>query len=480
MEWLLTTAKLKTYPHFDRSISLKTAQELASNPEYVARHAFFPFLHYEKRWNLWAEKNAKSEPKVRQIRYAARLDSCIFSKYRHQLSEIYEKNLRDHNLNDVVLAYRKILKSKNVGKCNIDYAYDVFKKIRSMDKGIIISIDIKKYFDNMDHGRIKKVWCDLLGVEKLPIDHYKVYRAITKYSHINKNKLYIELGHIGEKIHPITGKNTFGYITNKKNMPRPQICTPKQLREIISNSENVDDIFYVHKHKHGIPQGAPLSDLIANVYLMEFDLIMNKFASDNNGFYCRYSDDILIIINNETISGENTINFVEEKLGLFGSELKISTDKTHLVRFIKNNEKIMIKNHNVDSEKKSDIQYLGFRFDGENIYIKNSTISNLWRKTSKSANIFALKTIKKNPNKTLLDIKSNINVHDFIKKYSRVEDFDKGNIKSWNFYTYVNRAIKIMGKDSLKIQSQMKNHRKVIRQKLESSIDYYHEKFNKK
>jgi len=46
---------------------------------------------------------------------------------------------------------------------------------------------------------------------------------------------------------------------------------------------------------HGIPQGSPISDLLANMYLLNFDCAVRKILDALGGSYLRYSDDILLV-----------------------------------------------------------------------------------------------------------------------------------------------------------------------------------------
>ncbi|WP_233458138.1 hypothetical protein [Arsenophonus endosymbiont of Apis mellifera] len=41
---------------------------------------------------------------------------------------------------------------------------------------------------------MKDAWCRLLATDKLPEDHYAVFKAITKFSKVDKNKVYDLIG----------------------------------------------------------------------------------------------------------------------------------------------------------------------------------------------------------------------------------------------------------------------------------------------
>jgi hypothetical protein len=51
--------KLKNYPHFDAPVSQQKAKELATTPEYVQKHKFFPFLSYKIITKKFAAKTPK-------------------------------------------------------------------------------------------------------------------------------------------------------------------------------------------------------------------------------------------------------------------------------------------------------------------------------------------------------------------------------------------------------------------------------------
>lgn len=61
--------------------------------------------------------------------------------------------------------------------------------------------------------------------------------------------------------------------------------------EIIESNNLVID-----KSKIGIPQGTSISALFANAYMIEFDKKLSDYVNSVNGFYRRYSDDIILIV----------------------------------------------------------------------------------------------------------------------------------------------------------------------------------------
>ena len=94
--------------------------------------------------------------KTRELRYAARRDAYIFAYYRFRLSIAYEATLKDWDLADKVLAYRKIPDPAGKGgKCNIHFARDAFLKIQELETCCAIALDISDYFESLDHETLK-------------------------------------------------------------------------------------------------------------------------------------------------------------------------------------------------------------------------------------------------------------------------------------------------------------------------------------
>ena len=49
-------------------------------------------------------------------------------------------------------------------------------------------------------------------------------------------------------------------------------------------------------NSYGIPQGSPISALLANVYMLDIDKKIYEIVTGHNGMYMRYSDDFIIIL----------------------------------------------------------------------------------------------------------------------------------------------------------------------------------------
>ena len=198
--WQLTSKDLKRYPHFDPELSIKDAVALATNSKAVVTHKFYPFILYTNHWTRFAKRGEDGDEKNRPIRYASRGDAYIFAYYRYLLTQKYEAALSENSLDESVIAYRRIQNADGTGKCNIHFAREAFEKITNLGNCCVVALDISGFFESLDHSLLKSIWSDLLNVKKLPDDHYRVFRTITRYAVVEKQSVYERLGYYGAKI----------------------------------------------------------------------------------------------------------------------------------------------------------------------------------------------------------------------------------------------------------------------------------------
>lgn len=465
--WKLHGSKLKTYPHFDPILKLIEVEALVTNPDRVATNAFFPFLQYSQNYMPFRhspQTTGKKRPKrkERPIMYACRRDSYIFSYYRHLLSELYEKELVRLGIQGCPIAYRRIPRhnGETSGKSNIQFAKDAFLKIRELGDCCAIAVDISSYFDSIDHQRLKYLWCRLLGVERLPPDHMAVFKNITKYSYVNKMEVYERLGFYGPKSKTASGKIIKGYLIPEKNIKR-QICSPAEFRiKVLGKDDKAESLLKKNKKNHGIPQGAPISDLLANLYLIDFDVEMNKLAIELGGSYFRYSDDILLVLPVSSNEAKKIMESLPNRIKTHGDQLDIKPSKSFLVRYTKQGDRQVAEN--IDLKRKTNgLEYLGFRYDGKDVHLRATTLSNLYRKISRSARRQAVATVKRYQNKKQDELFELFNFEKFLKKFGRVEEFKKSSSKkSWTFWTYVKRSCEEFEPMGSKIGKQASQIRK--------------------
>jgi hypothetical protein len=405
----------RNYLHFDSPLSFKNASLFVKDFKQVSSHAFLPFLTFNVK-TIKYKKNSdtgKKEriDKIRPLCYSSHLDGYIYSYYAKNLSELYEKKLSELKIDKSILAFRKF-----DGKSNIHFAKEAFDDILDKGECTAIALDFSSFFDTLDHNILKDEWCKLLDVSILPTDYYNIYKSLTKYSLVNKDEVY--------KLFNIP-KN------NPKNRPF-RICTIKDFREKVRKNNTLIKQNPKISEKKGIPQGSSLSALLSNIYMLDFDKKIYDYINSLNGKYYRYCDDILIIINT------NKVNEVEVYINDIIKVLKVEINP-------KKTLKCDFKLHDEHLHTDKELQYLGFMFNGEKVYLRSASISRYHQKLKKSISL-SKKTMSKY-NKIRKD-KGKEELPLFKKKlYEKYSHLGKS-----NFIKYGLRAKKIMNSPEIKKQ----------------------------
>ncbi|WP_160166767.1 reverse transcriptase domain-containing protein [Caenispirillum salinarum] len=471
----LKSEHLKNYPHFDAPLSKREIMRLVTDKRRVAQNTFYPLFLYNEEWQPYRSVNGpKPDKKSRPIRYGARRDAYIFTYYRHLLSGPYERRLKTLGIEGCPIAYRKIPKpGSNSGKCNIDFAKDAFEAIDHLKDCVAIALDIEGYFENLDHSMIKSGWRDLLGAPELPEDHYAVFRNITKYHYVDQREVYRRLGFI--KSIKVGASKIDQFTVPYRKMPK-QLCKPEEFRaKICGYDPAYSNLVESNKSGRGIPQGAPISDLIANFYLLDFDVSANDFVKSRGGFYMRYSDDILLILPGAAREADDAVNFVKDEIKRYGSELRIKDKKTCVVQFRRDGPSLRHE-HIYGPQGRNGLEYLGFRYDGKRVYIRDSTISRLYRKVSIAAKREAARHVRDNKSLGLKELKDSFNYSLLSQRFARVQkEHLSSDYRSWTFYTYLKRASATFGRKGNRILGQARRFDALMRLRVNAAIDkaYY-------
>lgn len=514
--WLKGRGYLHITPKID---ILKKYIEIFSKVEdeaFVGRHGFFPLIHSvikerkfkkhpkgKSRGHSYKEKGKfKKTAKLRPLHYATHIDSMIFGYYAELLLNLYEKELEKYpGLPDCVTAYRKIgLENFDdceeshdeeseyqelVGKSTIHFAQEAFEEIkkRATDGCVVLMFDIKSFFSELNHNKLKEAWCDLLEVQRLNAAYFNVFKAATEFRYILKDDLRIKQSSRGRR----NGFDERKLASIRRNHGREAFFeSVEDFRNVLKNKE-----LTVFKHPFmknnipvGIPQGLPISAVLANLYLLEFDKAVLKNIVDSfGGFYRRYSDDILVICKPE--QADDTENFILAEI--LKSHVKISTEKTetYLFKYFqvsprKNKLTSILLSKNSSAIGKP-LTYLGFEFYGDKTLIKSANLAKFYRRM--------ISTVKKKANRAI-----NISKHtssgpaifrsglkktysilkldteqQFTKRKKLVRnsygqysmEFEEIKRRSGtNYFSYATRASKIMKEPAIK--NQIRNHKRIF------------------
>ena len=404
--------KRRGYLHFDSPVSFKKAQKLVNSPKRVSTHSFYPLIHYSiKSFKVKLNAAGEIEPKwkTREIKYAAHLDSHIYAYYSWLLGKRYEEEVQLRGLHENVLAFRSL------GKNNIDFANDVFEIIKKKGRCSAVGLDITGFFDNLDHQVLKRVWSNLLGLKKLPDDHFAVYKSLTKYAYVERTTLYKELG----------------ISLNNPKHNRHRACTAEEFRETVRNG----GLIHRNQNNFGIPQGSPVSALLSNIYMLDFDSKMKTALESQGGHYFRYCDDMLFIT--KPVLREDVERFALDEIKKL--ELEINTAKTEVRDFYRYGGQLRCKG-------KKSLQYLGFTFDGERKLIRSAALAKFSNRM-KAGVRSAQKTVKRTNSELLIN---GFPPSELLRKKKLYERYS--HLGKRNFLTYGYRAAKKMNSSAIKKQ----------------------------
>ncbi len=348
--------KARNYQHIDSPLDLdnkKIFQKVTGAIENIKNHQFLPFIKRDKiviRFRKNKNGDVQRSTKTRPIMYASHLDSHIYSYYNFIFQNKYESYLKKHGIDDVVIAYRKMeIEDTGKGKSNIHFASEVFEYVEKQDECVVITHDIEGFFDNINHNLLKDKICKISNAEQLDDSFYKVFKSLTKYRYIEHDE----------------------FKKQEKKIKKNKYAIYKALK----------GIFKENKANKGIPQGSPISGLLANIYLVDFDHEIIK--SFPNIFYRRYSDDLVFVCKES--EKEAILKFVEEKIKKF--LLDINSAKSFISYFKKGTDNNTFCHKVTDGLGKTlgrgYIDYLGLEFDGEKIFLRKNTIQKLKLKQDK-------------------------------------------------------------------------------------------------
>lgn len=413
-QWLNSAKTIKRskkpYSHFDSRTCITNQWPYISNPSNVAKHGFWPFIHYKREFIRYNKKSGKKK-KCRDICYASHTDSCIFQYYSYLLNELYNEKLQQEGLNYTAIAYRTNLP----GQSNLHFAHRAIDFIRKNSPCYIMIGDFTGFFDNLDHSYMKKRWADLLQMGQLPADHYAVYKNITRYSMWDRNDLL----------------SINGLKNNRKGLrelnDKQIVITPKQFKE---NKSKITR----NPNPYGIPQGSPISAVLANIYMLEADQLIQKVVTGVGGIYMRYSDDFIVVIPAQAGPAVDIINEVKQILkGI--PRLELEPQKTQYFYYhqgvVNNCGKQFDENASVEHDI---IHFLGISFNGQNVSLRQKAITKYYYRMYRKA-----KWIKKC--KGISPLGKHISNRNLYERYSR-----NG---SQNFISYINRAKDVFPHDQV-------------------------------
>lgn len=412
--------KPRYYQHIDKVINIKDVITKVKDKDYVVKHGFYPFISYKLEFKKFTKEindvtHHHWKIKERPIKYASHIDRCIYQWYSYNLNNKYNEYCNDNNLNQSAIAYRTNLKRKT----NIEFAKIAFDFIKQSGECYILVSDFSNFFDYIDHDLLKKYLCEVLSIDKLDEDFYKVFRSMTRYSYIEKQDIE-------------------NYLISKKIETRESLKSNNSLFDKIPWNDAKKDLkkeIKINKETYGIPQGSPLSGVFANVYMIKFDKAVSNYAASKDGLYMRYSDDLIVIIPKNKV---NSIKEIWDKLLVEKNNyptLIMNVKKTS--GYLYDNGKVISLHKDIKGLKNvgNFISYLGFSFDGLYVRFRDKTLTKFFYKLYRK-----IDNMKERENVRLNKAKKK---HTKIDKHRILKDLNCSNGESKKFIDYVNRARKV-------------------------------------
>jgi hypothetical protein len=360
-----------------------------------------------------------------------------------------------------------------------------------------MALDIESFFSNLDHDLLKKAWMKMLGLERLPDDHYNVFRSATHFSYI----LYDDLRMGKSKQSGLDEK----HLANLRSQGIEAFFeNPAAFKNAIKNREI--RVYKNQRHneapkgqrkKRGIPQGLPISAVLANIYMLDFDrLMLEEVVRKRNGYYRRYSDDIVIVCDKQHF--DKIKNLVQEQI--CNCLLRISTAKTEVSFFeskkVGKGERLQVSRILQDGTLRENVpfNYLGFEFYGYQTLIKSSNLSKFYRRMIRSVKTAKKRSLKVQEEERLFETPP-LFLRKIFKQFSPVGSkpkkypakrtvFEKNEFgihrpnrenftKRYrgNFFTYAKKAADTM--EEPKIIQQMRSWKRILFSAMKKDTSHY-------
>lgn len=421
--------KMKNYVHFDKRIHFSKLRKWIENKENITSHGFFPFIHDTLTFNKF--DGVKRVPKERQIYIAAHKDRYIYERYSFLINQAYNRKAKSLGINNSSIAYRDCL-----GKNNIHFAKEVFDFIFDKKATWVIIGDFTDFFDRLNHKYLKAKLMEVLDVDKLPDDQYAVFKNSTRYSYVDRQDIL-----------------NFKGMTRRELSKQSQIFSPEDFHKFKRVKPKV---IKTNVNTIGVPQGSPISSIYSNVYMIDFDRILNSYITGLKGLYRRYSDDFVIVVPQNSVNGIDALwQYVYERVEAT-PDLILKKSKTRVYACASGHiTNLTAELLDPSVRTKNTIDYLGFTFDGQEIRIRDKTIHKFYNRMYRK--IQFVKTYSAKHGK-------NISRERLYKMYSHLGKKARKKHRG-NFLSYVDRAQRIFGY-SAPISKKTKSHWKKMHKRL--------------
>ena len=128
----------------------------------------------------------------------------------------------------------------------------------------------------------------------------------------------------------------------------------------------------INQNPFGIPQGSPISSVLSNIYMMDFDITCKNLLQKYDGLYMRFCDDSIFVFPYTKEAEAKKLFDIISNYVKSVPNLELSPQKTKAYYYREG----MVQNLSsaIGSDNRAQmIDYLGFTFDGTCIRIRERT-----------------------------------------------------------------------------------------------------------
>ena len=325
------------YRHLDSAIGPSYANKVSASG-FAAGHSWSPLISYVKREKRYKPLLKRTIFKDRDIMYASHRDAAVFACYAFELTRKLDEQYAAAGLGDSVIAYRSL------GKSNYDFTGAALDFAVAHAPCRVMCFDVTGFFDNLDHQILKRRLASVVGVDqKLSSDWFAVFRAVTRFNQIPLATL----------------RGNAAFKERFETRTREPIAT---MAEVVKAGIKP----LRNPNKYGIPQGTPISAVLANLYMWPVDVAMKTACDQLGALYQRYSDDILVICKPDDEPVLEAL--LKSEIGKL--KLTVKDEKTEKSLF--------------DPADPQTFQYLGFNVSPRGAVIRPGSLGRQWRKARRS------------------------------------------------------------------------------------------------
>ena len=116
-------------------------------------------------------------------------------------------------------------------------------------------------------------------------------------------------------------------------------------------------------------------------------------------------------------------------------------------------------------------EYLGFRYDGRRVYVRDSTISRFYGKVASAAKRDGRRHVEKNPTVDAGGLIGSFDFPLFSQRFSRVKKSNlTSDYRSWTFYSYLKRSAEAFGPKGDRILRQARSFHDFMHERVRAAI----------